>query len=97
MGLFTREFARIKAQAPPAQKRMVDDAERRLNLLFDWINNGLVTEPRIVEGLKGLVAPVERRDTQAALSVHVGLVTAASGEVAQGLVGVKFVISRLAA
>lgn len=97
VSLFSRELGRIKATTPPAQKRMVDDAERRLNLLFDWINNGLVTDARIIGGLRELCAPVERRDVQGALAIHVGLVTAASGEVSQGLVGVKFIISRLAA
>lgn len=92
--ILSREMQRIKAQTPPAQKRMVDDAERRLNVLFDYLNNSLL-DPKMVAGLQNLVQAVDARNQQAALGVHVQLVTSASGDVAQALVGVKFVLTRL--
>ncbi|CAO1623334.1 unnamed protein product [Sympodiomycopsis kandeliae] len=92
----SREFNRIKSVTPPAQKRMVDDSERRLNLLFDHLNNGLISDQKFIAGLVELSRAVDARNQQAALGIHVQLVTSASGDVAAALVGVKFVISRLA-
>ncbi|CAO1624180.1 unnamed protein product [Parajaminaea phylloscopi] len=92
--ILSRELQRIKAQTPPAQKRMVDDAERRLNILFDYLNNGLL-DAKAVSGLQALTQAVDARNQQAALGIHVQLVTSASGDFAQALVGIKFVLTRL--
>lgn len=91
-----REIQRIKATSPPAQKRMVDDMERRVNLLFDLLNNGLL-DTKLVNGLTALVGAVDRRDQQGALGIHLQLVTqsGSSGDVSGALVGVKMIISRL--
>jgi hypothetical protein len=45
---FTRTFLQ------PQQKRMVDDTERRLNMLFDGLNAGTISRP-VVEELGALV------------------------------------------
>lgn len=95
--VLSRELARIKATTPPAQKRMVDDTERRLNILFDHLNNGLITDGKLLGGLTELARAVDARNQQAALGIHVQLVTTASGDIAAALVGVKMVISRMGA
>ncbi|SJX65258.1 related to SEC31-component of the COPII coat of ER-golgi vesicles [Sporisorium reilianum f. sp. reilianum] len=89
-----REVARLKSTAPPAQKRMVDDTERRINLLLDHLNCGTI-DAKTVSGLMQIVAAIEARNKQAALNIHLQLVTSSSGDVAAGLVGVKMIISRL--
>ncbi|KAJ1018643.1 hypothetical protein NDA13_006333 [Ustilago tritici] len=89
-----REVARLKSTAPPAQKRMVDDTERRINLLLDHLNCGTI-DAKSVQGLMQIVAAIEARNKQAALNIHLQLVTSSSGDVAAGLVGVKMLISRL--
>lgn len=89
-----REVARLKQTAPPAQKRMVDDTERRINLLLDHLNCGTI-DAKTVSGLMQIVAAIEARNKQAALNTHLQLVTSSSGDVAAGLVGVKMIISRL--
>lgn len=89
-----REVARLKATAPPAQKRMIDDTERRINLLLDHLNCGTI-DAKTVGGLMQIVAAIEARNKQAALNIHLQLVTSSSGDVAAGLVGVKMIISRL--
>lgn len=50
----SRELARLKSTAPPGQKRMVEDTERRLNILFDALNCGTVDE-KLLGGLSQLV------------------------------------------
>ncbi|PWN18074.1 hypothetical protein BCV69DRAFT_301531 [Microstroma glucosiphilum] len=92
----SRELSRVKATAPPAQKRVVDDSERRLNSLFDYLNNGMIPE-KVLGGLQELVRAIEARNQQAALQLHVQVASSASGEVAAMLVGVKFLITRLTA
>ncbi|KAJ1021086.1 hypothetical protein NDA16_003872 [Ustilago loliicola] len=89
-----REVARLKSTAPPVQKRMVDDTERRINLLLDHLNCGTI-DAKTVQGLMQIVAAIEARNKQAALNIHLQLVTSSSGDVAAGLVGVKMLISRL--
>lgn len=70
--------------------------ERRVNLLFDLLNNGLL-DTKLVNGLMALVGAVDRRDQQGALGIHLQLVTqsGSSGDVSGALVGVKMIISRL--
>lgn len=76
---------------------MIDDTERRLNILFDHLNNGLITDGKMISGLTELSRAIEARNQQAALGIHVQLVTSASGDIAAALVGVKMVISRMGA
>ncbi|EST08137.1 Steroid receptor RNA activator-protein/coat protein complex II, Sec31 [Kalmanozyma brasiliensis GHG001] len=89
-----REVARLKQTAPPAQKRMVDDTERRINLLLDHLNCGTI-DAKTIAGLMQIVGAIEARNKPAALNIHLQLVTSSSGDVAAGLVGVKMIISRL--
>lgn len=85
---------RLKSIAPPAQKRMVDDTERRINLLLDHLNCGTV-DPKLFQGLMQIVAAIDARNQQAALAVHLQLVTVATGDIAAALVGVKMLLSRM--
>ncbi|SNX86898.1 probable Protein transport protein SEC31 [Melanopsichium pennsylvanicum] len=89
-----REVVRLRQTAPPAQKRMVDDTERRINLLLDHLNCGTI-DAKTVSGLMQIVAALEARNKQAALNTYLQLVTSSTGDVAAGLVGVKMLISRL--
>ncbi|PWN51119.1 hypothetical protein IE53DRAFT_314480 [Violaceomyces palustris] len=94
VAVLSRELARLKQTAPPAQKRMVDDTDRRLNILFDNINCGTVDQ-KIVNGLMQLIGAIEARNQQAALQIHLQLATSASGDISAALVGVKMLISRM--
>ncbi len=58
-----REVARLKQTAPPAQKRMVDDTERRINLLLDHLNCGTI-DAKTVSGLMQIVAAIEARTSK---------------------------------
>lgn len=53
-GCLSRELARLKSTSPPGQKRMVEDTERRLNILFDALNCGTLDE-KLIGGLGQLV------------------------------------------
>lgn len=50
MDILTPEIARIKAVAPQQYKPQVDDMEKRINLLFDHLNNeDLLSEATVRE------------------------------------------------
>jgi len=92
--VLSREFARVRQTTPPAQKRMVDETERKLNALFDALNCGTIA-PAAIPLLLQLVAAMGARNQQAALGLHLELATTSSGELSSALTGIKFLISRL--
>ena len=73
---------------------ILDDADKRVQLLLDVMNNGLV-DARLVPVLQQLAQAIQARNQQGALQLHVQLVTMATGDVATALVGVKFLIAKL--
>ena len=75
-------------------KRILDDADKRIQLLLDVMNNGLV-DAKLVPVLQQLAQAIQARNQQGALQLHVQLVTMATGDVATALVGVKFLIAKL--
>ncbi|KAN0064406.1 protein transport protein S31 [Thecaphora frezii] len=91
-----QELTRLKSVTPPTQKRMVDDTERRINLLLDHLNCGTV-DAKMVQGLLQLVGAINARNQAAALSIHLQLATSATGDITAALVGVKMLISRMSA
>lgn len=66
---------RVKSRAPDSFKQQVDDAERRLNILFDHLNNGDLLKPNTVEDMASLARAIEARDYQTAKSIHVEIMT----------------------
>lgn len=95
VGTLSRELNRFKSITPPTQKRMLDDADRRINLLFDLINCGTV-DPKLMPNLQQLCQAIEARNQQAALGLHVQLVSVSpGGDFSAALVGVKLLISKM--
>lgn len=91
--ILAREIQRLRSiDAQPT--RLLDDAERRVQLLLDLFNNGLI-DGKMVPVLQQLGQALGARNQQGALSLHVQLVTMASGDIATALVGVKFLIAKL--
>ncbi|KAJ1846682.1 protein transport protein S31, partial [Coemansia sp. RSA 2708] len=84
-----------KKFAAPAQKRMVDDADRRLAQLFDLMN---CDEVKMKDKLKPLfdqlVASLGARQYPAALQCQAELM-ATSSDITSCLVGVKHLINVL--
>lgn len=68
------EIGRLQQITPPQQKRFLDDTERRLNVLFDDLNCETIP-PAIVAQLGELVKAIAARDAQAALAMHVDMVS----------------------
>lgn len=69
------DMERVKARAPAAFKQQVDDAERRLNILFDHLNNEDLLKPNTIEDMANLARAIQARDYATASSIHVAIMT----------------------
>lgn len=77
-------------------KKMVDDTERRLNVLFDALNCGTV--PReVIDELLDIVKAIENRNLSHALQLHVSLLTSGvkSDELTTYMPAIKMLITKL--
>ena len=66
---------RVKAQAPTSFKNHVNDVEKRLNILFDHLNNETLLRPNTIEDMKDLAESIKAKDYEKAMSIHLDLVT----------------------
>ncbi|EJD05585.1 WD40 repeat-like protein [Fomitiporia mediterranea MF3/22] len=67
--IFLQALERFKQTSAPPQKRMVDDTERRLNLLFDALNCETLSPP-VIERLNVLSETMAAGDRQHSLALH---------------------------
>lgn len=78
------EFARVKQGNPNATgqiKKITDDTERRLNVLYDELNNDNVPEAS-VERLNEITQAISARDWSNAMQIHTELLTSATTDLA---------------
>ncbi|KAJ1945679.1 protein transport protein S31, partial [Linderina macrospora] len=91
----TQHLSRAKQFAAPAQKRMVDDSERRLNLLFDLMNcDEVKKKEQLAPVFQALVGELDARRFPAALHHQAELMTINS-DLTTNLVGIKHLINVL--
>ncbi|KAK0282526.1 protein transport protein S31 [Friedmanniomyces endolithicus] len=67
--ILTPEVNRIKSVTPPEYKRQVDDMEKRINILFDHINNEDLLSEETVARLAEMSEAVGRKDWERAEEV----------------------------
>jgi len=86
----------MKQVTPPQQRRVVDDSERRIDSLFDSLNCETLPDSA-VEQLLALVKAMDAHDRNAALAIHVDLLTRESRTENIGLwmSGIKQLILRI--
>ncbi|KAG1730307.1 hypothetical protein EDB19DRAFT_1740751 [Suillus lakei] len=75
--IINEQITRMKQTTQPQQRRMADDLERRVNSLFDALNCETLSKP-VVDQLLVLARAMEAHDRDAALSIHVDLLTRGS-------------------
>ncbi len=67
--LLTPEIARIKSVAPQQYKPQVDDMEKRLNILFDHLNNEDLLSEGTVQEMVGISQAISSKDWERASSL----------------------------
>jgi protein transport protein SEC31 len=69
------DMQRVRARAPATFKTQVDDAERRLNILFDHLNNEELLKPNTINDMVELSKALQARDYETARTIHLDILT----------------------
>ncbi|KAL2825146.1 hypothetical protein BDW59DRAFT_74528 [Aspergillus cavernicola] len=91
--ILSEDMQRVRSRAPSSFKAQVDDAERRLNYLFDHLNNEDLLKPNTVQDMVQLSQAIHARDYETARTIHVDIMTNKNDECGNWMVGVKRLIS----
>lgn len=85
--LLNADMQRVKGRAPSSFKAQVDDAERRLNILFDHLNNEDLLKPNTVADMVELARAMQARDYETARAIHLDILTNRTDECGNWMVG----------
>jgi protein transport protein SEC31 len=66
---------RVKAKAPAQYKAHVADTEKRLNILFDHLNNEDLLKPDTIEEMNNLAGHIQAKQYDQAISIFSDLMT----------------------
>ena len=73
--ILSNDMQRVKSRAPASFKAQVDDAERRLNILFDHLNNEDLLKPNTIADMVELSKAIQGRDYETAKNIHLDILT----------------------
>ncbi|KAG0312488.1 protein transport protein S31 [Podila horticola] len=85
------ELALARQYATPATKRPLDDAEKKLNVLFDMLNNEEVSSA-VVDQMLLLAQALQAKNYNSAYQIHLELHSTRTDEVSSWMTGVKRLI-----
>ena len=66
---------RVKSRAPASFKAQVIDTEKRLNILFDHLNNEDLLRPDTVQDMTELAQALQAREYEQAQAIHLDILT----------------------
>lgn len=66
---------RVKSRAPSSFKPQVNDTEKRLNILFDHLNNEDLLKADTIASMVELARAIQSRDFEQAQAIHVEIMT----------------------
>lgn len=66
---------RVKSKAPSTFKAQVNDTEKRLNILFDHLNNEDLLKPDTIQSMVELAQAIQAKDFEQAQAIHVDIMT----------------------
>ena len=91
--ILSAEMARVEARAPASFKPQVVDTRKRLEILFDHLNNEDLLKPDTVQELVELSQALERRDFTRAAEIQMDVHTNKVEECGNWIVGLKRLVS----
>ncbi|KAF1916743.1 hypothetical protein BDU57DRAFT_242679 [Ampelomyces quisqualis] len=86
------DMQRVKAKAPAQYKQHVADTEKRLNILFDHLNNEDLLKPDTIQQMNELASNIQARQYDEAAAIFSDLMTNKTEEGSNWMVGVKRLI-----
>ncbi|GMK56909.1 hypothetical protein CspeluHIS016_0307490 [Cutaneotrichosporon spelunceum] len=90
----SNEFARVKQVNPNAAgtvKKVMEDTERRLNILYDELNNDRIPK-NTVDRINQITQAIKSGDASNAMHMHTDMLTSATTDVAHWAPGIKQLI-----
>lgn len=78
---------RVKARAPAQYKQHVADTEKRLNILFDHLNNEDLLKPDTIEEMKELAFQLHAQNYDEAIALFTDVMTNKTDEGSNWMVG----------
>ena len=73
--ILSQDMQRIKSRAPASFKTHVMDTEKRLNILFDHLNNQDLLQDDTIESMQVLAKAIQERNFEQAQAIHIELMT----------------------
>ncbi|KAL7773713.1 hypothetical protein CFE70_003680 [Pyrenophora teres f. teres 0-1] len=86
------DLQRVKAKAPAQYKQHVADTEKRLNILFDHLNNEDLLKPDTIQQMNELAMNIQAKQYDTATAIFSDLMTNKTEEGSNWMVGVKRLI-----
>ncbi|KAL8716746.1 MAG: hypothetical protein Q9225_005952 [Loekoesia sp. 1 TL-2023] len=84
--LLSTDMQRVKARAPANFQKQVNDTEKRLNILFDHLNNEELLKEDTVASMVQLSQALQARDYEQAQGIHLDLLTNKTDQCGQWMV-----------
>lgn len=73
--ILNSDMQRVKSKAPPTFKAQVNDTEKRLNILFDHLNNESLLKADTIQSMVELSQAIHAKDFDQAQAIHVDVLT----------------------
>lgn len=84
---------RVASKAPPSFAPQVKDTQKRLNMLFDHLNNEELVKPDTIERLSELAEALASKNYDVAARLQVAIQSEKTDECGNWMVGVKRLVS----
>jgi protein transport protein SEC31 len=87
---------RVKSKAPVSFKAQVNDTEKRLNILFDHLNNEDLLKPPTIQLMVELAQAMRAKEYDQAQAIHMDILTNRNDECGTWMVGepVQFMLRK---
>jgi protein transport protein SEC31 len=83
---------RVKTKAPAQYKQHIADTEKRLNILFDHLNNEDMLKPDTIQEMNNFANALQAKEYDSTLAIITNIMTTKSDEGSNWMVGVKRLI-----
>ncbi|KAF2470595.1 uncharacterized protein BDR25DRAFT_261640 [Lindgomyces ingoldianus] len=90
--ILNADMQRVKSRAPAQYKQHIADTEKRLNILFDHLNNEELLKPDTIQEMNELAGHLQARQYDDAIALFTDLMTNKTDEGSNWMVGVKRLI-----
>ena len=70
-----QDMQRVKSRAPASFKAQVNDTEKRLNILFDHLNNEDLLKSATIDSMVDLSETIQAKAFEQAQAIHVDIMT----------------------